>query len=212
MTTTTTTERKEHCRPGGEGARATTDASSDSRFALRTTWVVDDAVLEREHPWRGGGGDEGKGGEGGGEGEGGRRGDDVGQGGREDEDDLLGGALSSLVELRGRMDGIASSFAARARDVNDLARTVSTTTLSSLLSVVAHCESSSSSSSSSSSLSSSSSSSSQLSARPPIPPPSGTPSPSDDGTSFVIERDTSSVSFAFLAAIGFPDTDTGIMQ
>jgi len=36
---------------------------------------------------------------------------------------VLGDALSSLLELRERMDGIASSFATKASDVDALART-----------------------------------------------------------------------------------------
>jgi hypothetical protein len=36
---------------------------------------------------------------------------------------VLGGALSSHVELRERMDGIVSTFAAKASDVDALART-----------------------------------------------------------------------------------------
>ena len=73
-------------------------------------------ALEREHPWRGG--DEGKGGRRG-------RGDATtnGVGGRGTTSSVLGGALSSLVELQERMDGITSSFATKASDVNALVRT-----------------------------------------------------------------------------------------
>ncbi len=54
-----------------------------------------------------------------------KKGDDGGRGrgGRGTISSVLGGALSSLVELRERMDGIASSFAAKASDVDTLART-----------------------------------------------------------------------------------------
>ena len=52
------------------------------------------------------------------------KGDDVGRGrgGRGTISSVLRGALSSLVELRERMVGIASSFAAKASDVNALGR------------------------------------------------------------------------------------------
>ena len=72
--------------------------------------VIDAVRLEREHPWRGG--DEKK------EDDGGR-----GRGGRGMISLGLGGALSLLVELRERMDGIASLFTAKASDVDTLGRT-----------------------------------------------------------------------------------------
>jgi hypothetical protein len=46
-----------------------------------------------------------------------------GRGGRGTISLVLGGALSLLVELLERMDGIASSFAAKACDVDAVART-----------------------------------------------------------------------------------------
>ena len=45
-----------------------------------------------------------------------------GRGGRGTISSVLGGALSLLIELRERMVGIASSFAAKASDVNALGR------------------------------------------------------------------------------------------
>ena len=46
-----------------------------------------------------------------------------GRGGRVTISSILGGALSLLVELQERMDGIGSSFAAKASDVDALAMT-----------------------------------------------------------------------------------------